>query len=75
MAFSDVGVSKTLASPNSSCKPSVVPKTPFGSGTPSPYVITSLDSFIAVNIASFIASAKVIFLIILRVNYLLKIFI
>ena len=34
--FSEVGISKTLSSPNSLCRFSVVPNTPFGSVTPSP---------------------------------------
>ena len=36
IAFSDVGMSKTLSSPNFSLRPSVVPKTPLGSSTPRP---------------------------------------
>ena len=61
-AFSEQGMSNTLLLPNSSCRPTVVPKTPFGSGTPSPMTITLGSAAMASAVPTRMASAPVMIL-------------
>ncbi len=62
MAFSDVGMSNTRSEPNCCCNDIVVPKTPFGSGTPRPYTMTRGSCARATASPSRIAAAKFILL-------------